>query len=259
MFVPTDADPRVLSRLRDLGAEIEICHRSSGDAGDPTYLRLLEDLAAGAVPFTCQGNLNGLVIEGGETLGYEIASDLAAEDEGPLDHVVVQVGGGALGERLHASLRRGFRARRCSPGDARLHTVQTAGDHPLERAYRLVREHLGGESTPAGVEAATATRPGTVRSTCGRGRTSRRASPRESSTTRPTTGSPSSRACCRPVASPSSSSEERLAEAQELGRAAGFRADPTGTASLAGLLDLVSEGVVTPTERAAVLFTGVER
>ena len=54
-------------------------------------------------------------------------------------------------------------------------------------------------------------------------------------------------------------SEERLAQAHELGRAAGFRADPTGTASLAGLLDLVSEGVVTPPTRVAVLFTGVER
>ena len=54
-------------------------------------------------------------------------------------------------------------------------------------------------------------------------------------------------------------SEERLSEAHELGRAAGFRADPTGTASLAGLLDLLSQGAVAPTERVAVLFTGVER
>ena len=33
----------------------------------------MRELAAGAIPFTCQGNLNGLAIEGGETLGFELA------------------------------------------------------------------------------------------------------------------------------------------------------------------------------------------
>ena len=33
-----------------------------------------EALAEGALPFTCQGNLNGLAVEGGETLGYELVS-----------------------------------------------------------------------------------------------------------------------------------------------------------------------------------------
>ena len=45
--------------------------------------------------FTCQGNLNGLAIEGGETLGFEMISELAS-DGVELDHLVVQVGGGAL-------------------------------------------------------------------------------------------------------------------------------------------------------------------
>ena len=54
-------------------------------------------------------------------------------------------------------------------------------------------------------------------------------------------------------------SEERLAQAHELGRVAGFGADPTGSSGLAGLLDLRAEGVVRPDERVAVLFTGTER
>jgi threonine synthase len=55
-------------------------------------------------------------------------------------------------------------------------------------------------------------------------------------------------------------SEELLAEAHRLGREhTGIRADPTGTAGLAGLMALVRAGVVAGDERVAVLFTGVER
>ncbi len=55
-------------------------------------------------------------------------------------------------------------------------------------------------------------------------------------------------------------SEDRLAEAHRLGRAhTGIAAEPTGTAGLAGLMALVESGVVRAGERAAVLFTGVER
>ena len=51
-----------------------------GVAGDPTYHRLQAAIADGALPFTCQGNENGLAIEGGETLGYEMAAALGWQD-----------------------------------------------------------------------------------------------------------------------------------------------------------------------------------
>ena len=54
-------------------------------------------------------------------------------------------------------------------------------------------------------------------------------------------------------------SEERLAEAHQLGHDAGFNVDATGSSGLAGLLDLLGAGVVRPDERVAVLFTGTER
>ena len=69
--------PAIVARLRRLGSDVVACPREPGVAGDPAYLRLREELAAGAVPFTCQGNENGLAIEGGETIAYEIASHLA--------------------------------------------------------------------------------------------------------------------------------------------------------------------------------------
>jgi threonine synthase len=53
--------------------------------------------------------------------------------------------------------------------------------------------------------------------------------------------------------------EERLAAAHELGHAAGYAVDPTGSAGLAGLLDLVAAGEVRPDDRVGVLFTGVDR
>ena len=53
--------------------------------------------------------------------------------------------------------------------------------------------------------------------------------------------------------------EERLAEANQLGAATGIPVDPTGSAGLAGLLDLRQSGVVSANERVAVLFTGVRR
>ncbi len=54
-------------------------------------------------------------------------------------------------------------------------------------------------------------------------------------------------------------SEDRLSEANELGRESGFDVDPTGSSGLAGLLDLRASGVVGADERVAVLFTGVQR
>ena len=54
--------------------------------------------------------------------------------------------------------------------------------------------------------------------------------------------------------------EARLREAHRLGReGTAIAADPTGTAGLAGLLELRESGVVAADERVAVLFTGVER
>ena len=50
-----------------------------------------------------------------------------------------------------------------------------------------------------------------------------------------------------------------LIEARELGQRAGFHADATGTAGLAGLAQLLAGGVVSRDERVAVLFTGTER
>src|SRR5205823_3764315 len=69
VFVPVDADPAVVARLKELHAIVTACPRDDGVPGDPTYHRLEQELRSGALPFTCQGSQNGLAIEGGLTLG----------------------------------------------------------------------------------------------------------------------------------------------------------------------------------------------
>jgi threonine synthase len=126
VFVPVDADEAVLERLEALGADVTVCPREPGVPGDPTVHALRVALAAGALPFTCQGDLNGLAVEGGQTLAFELAD--AAVD---VDRVVVQVGGGALA----SAVAEGLRLRGLQP---RIDTVQTEGAWPLKRAYDAV-------------------------------------------------------------------------------------------------------------------------
>ncbi len=257
VFVPVDADPVVMGGLRELGADVVVCARTPGEPGDPAYAGLRSALAAGALPFTCQGSENGLVIEGGETLAYEIASDLAA-DGMALDHLVVQVGGGALAsaclQGLDEAVELGALDRR-----PRVHAVQTTGGHPLERAYARVRKVLPASPGPAEIAAAM-----------------HDAATHRSGFMWPWEGEPRSiatgilddetydwRAVVDGMLStggrPLVVSEECLGRAHDLGRAAGYPVDPTGSSGLAGLLDLVAAGDVSPDDRVAVLFTGVER
>ncbi|MEP7194687.1 MAG: pyridoxal-phosphate dependent enzyme, partial [Actinomycetota bacterium] len=126
-------------RLKDLDARVTVCPREPGLPGDPTYHRLRRALTQGALPFTCQGNENGLAIESGFTLGYEMAEALAGGP--PLDHLMIQVGGGALAsaciEALGETVLLGSLAR--AP---RYHAVQTMGAAPLSRAFELVAARL---------------------------------------------------------------------------------------------------------------------
>lgn len=134
VFIPPDADASVKARLKELGAEIAICDRRPGEAGDPCYLRFREAVAAGAIPFGVQGTDNGLAIEGGRTLAFEMAEDFGRIGAAP-DALFVQVGGGALASALAQGLAIA-RANGLLPALPRLIAVQTAGCAPLARAWQ---------------------------------------------------------------------------------------------------------------------------
>ena len=257
VFVPTDAEPAVVDRLRSLGAEITVCPREQGVAGDPTYHRLQAAIANGALPFTCQGNENGLAIEGGETLGYEMAAALA--DQRGLDHVVIQVGGGALASAVAQGLSEAvaFGVLASMP---RVHTVQTAGAWPLARALEKVAARLPANAGPTEVREAV-----------------QYAASHRADFMWPWETVPHSlahgilddetydwvalvEAMLATGGQALIVDEDEIAEANVLGaEATGIGVDPTGSAGLAGLARLCRLGDVGQVERAAVLFTGARR
>jgi len=283
VFIPTVADPKVVARLRRLEAELTICPREEGLPGDPTYRRLRQAVRQGALPFTCQGSDNGLTIEGGKTLGYEMVSVLAEERQ-LLDRVFVQVGGGALAsaviQAFQDAVRLGVLARL-----PRIHAVQTRAVQPLARAYdgvadrivdRIVQEHGRRPAPPDGAREradlilASAAAPLVEEEL-------RDAVTHRSEFMWPWEQEPRSvaggiiddetydwaavvRGMIMTGGYPVAVSEETLLEANGLARSAtGINVDPTGSAGLAGLLELKRKQEVGAEERVAVLFTGVQR
>jgi threonine synthase len=272
VFIPPDADANVVARLTSLGASVDICERQPGIPGDPTYHRLAEALARGALAFTCQGNLNGLAIEGGETLGYELVDELRVGGH-RFDHLVVQVGGGALA----ASCARAFADAHALGAIAdlpRLHTVQTQGAFPLRRAYRrvtarLVRRLGLSNPSPAALREAVATASGRDELAWIARHRSRFMWPWETEPHSVATGILDDEtydwmavvtAMLETGGEPIVVDEGTLTRANGLAvEATGIDVDPTGSAGLAGVLALLQRGVIGADETVGVLFTGIRR
>jgi threonine synthase len=245
VFVPAGADPALLARLDELGARVTVCRRD-GRPGDPAYRALLRALEDGALPFTCQGNLNGLAIEGGETLGWEMVSAGAV-----LDRVVVQVGGGALASACMQAFAEAV-ALGALGARPRVDTVQTEAAWPLRRAFDEMRQGPPEQAL-------------------------RFASHHRSAFMWPWESVPRSvahgilddetydwhavvRAMLATGGRPIVVDEQRLRAANRLAtELTTVDADETGTAGLAGLAALIEAGDVAPDERVAVLFTGIRR
>ena len=236
VFVPTWADDSVIARLRELDAQIEVCPRGDDEPpGDPCVLRLREAVAAGAIPFSCQGPDNGLTVDGGRTLGYELA-----DAHVPLDHLVVQVGGGALASSVAQGLTDAV-ALGAIASMPTIHVVQAEVHAPMVRAWQRrrpdARHHRGdvmwpweppGTSVATGILDDEAYDWAAVLD-----------------------------ALQRTGGTAITVSEDELRSANERGRAAtGIEASTTGTAGLAGLEALRRAGAINPDDKAAVLFTG---
>jgi threonine synthase len=135
-FVPADVDPHVAGLLAARGAVVEKIPRGATGAGDPCYLAFQAAVAEkGWLPFACAGNDNWSNIEGGSTLGWELVLQMAERSE-PLEHVVIQVGGGALARAVAQALEEADRLG-LIPRLPRLHVCQPAGGFPFVRAWLL--------------------------------------------------------------------------------------------------------------------------
>lgn len=254
VFVPPDAEAAVLDRLHRLDARVVACPRRPGERGDPCVQRFHEALAGGALPFCCQGSENGLTIDGGQTLVLEMIASGAP----PLTDLVIQVGGGALASACMQAYARAAASGWLKAPPPRIHTVQTEGAAPLARAWSRVRERAQREGT--GFDAALA------------------AAARERSSAmwpwEPVVPSIAGgilddetydwAAVLRGMAATGGTTvvvdEATLAQAQTLAReTSGIGASATGTAGLAGLVQLRRDGVIAAGARVGVILSGVQR
>ncbi len=133
VFIPTWADQAIVDVLQSNGALIEVCPRRPEESGDPTYLRFLEAVSEGATPFSVQSTATPTTLDGGRTMGWELADQLVAVQATGTVNVFIQVGGGALASATWAGL---VEALGTTPGiQPVLYTVQTEACAPLARAW----------------------------------------------------------------------------------------------------------------------------
>lgn len=253
VYVPVNAEAAVVDRLHALGATVVTCARQPGEQGDPCIHRFHEALRAGALAFCCQGNENGLTIDGGETLVYEMLSANAP----PLDDLVVQVGGGALASACMQAIARVVASRRPTRVP-RVHTVQTHGASPLHRAWTRVAKLHGnaGETADQRLTYAAAHR-------------SEFMWPWEETPHSIAEGILDDEtydwvAVLRGMAATGGTTvivdEETLEETNQLAlEKTGIRVSHTGSAGLAGLMQLRRDGLIAKGARVGVLFSGVRR
>jgi threonine synthase len=287
VFVPVWAEASVIARLTALGASIETCERRDADPpGDPCHRRFREAVRAGALPFSVQGSENGLTIDGGMTLAFELAEQSALA---PIDRLMIQAGGGALASAMVQGLTWARDLGRIARLPA-IHAVQTEGGFPLIRAWRrvvraLVSE-LGGAVVPgadlatdidASLADASAARwlsvnanPAAIdRALVAAARDRPRfmwpwdTEPRSAATGILDDETYDWLAVVRGMLQtggwPVIASEANVLEAYREGRGASIRASATGAAGLAGAMTLAQAGLLDRHHRVAVLFTGVDR
>ena len=232
VYVPTWMDDAFGDRLDELGARIHRCERRADDPpGDPAMLRFREASWAGAVPFTVQGPENGMCLDGGRTIGWEIAEQAADH------HVDARPGADPGGRgsvrrmrRWRAGRRRSTRhragrglcaTRRDLGADHRdrpSRALLVAGDASMARTAFAGRRHLDDETYDWVADVAVMAESG---------------------------------------GAPIVALESDIVAAHELAARAGFAASPTGTAGLAGLLAIRDE--LRPSDRVAVVMSGVAR
>ena len=247
VFIPVWAHPPVVKQLRRLGARIHVCERRDGEHGDPCMRRLNERVAEGARAFSVQASTERWVLDGAKTIGWELAEVLT---HAQVDHLFVQVGGGALLTSCAAGL---LEARRLGKLDSvpGVFAVQSAGCAPFDRAWRGIRAQGGVDARleDAARRAAELMVPWPAPSSAATGILD--------DETYDWLGV--ARALLLTGGDSIVATEGEVHEAQVRASAAGFTVDATGTAGYAGALAAIRAGRIDVSSSAAVLMTGVRR
>ena len=247
VFIPTWADPKVVSALDNLEATIHVCERQANESGDPCMLRFQEAVEGGALPFGVQATENLWTLDGGRTIGWELADQLGADS---VDNVLVQVGGGALLTSCAIGLLEGaalgplghvprvwaVQAQQCAPFEKAWSQIPAAAsvDERLSLAEQQAEQLMTPWPDPS--SAATGILDDVTYDWLG-----------------------VARALLLTGGSSVVASEDDIESANQRVRAAGYNSDHTGSAGYAGLLAALRERTIAPTDKTAVLFTGVRR
>ncbi len=247
VFIPTWANAAIVAELESLGAQIHVCERKKDQLGDPCMIQFHKAIESGALPFGVQATENILTLDGGRTIGWELAEAL---EENPADDLFIQVGGGALLTSCAIGLFEAAQFRRLSKVP-RIWAVQAEGCAPFDAAWKKIpkektvsevieycQEHQSELMTPWANPTGLATGIldditydwiGVVRSlllTNG--------------------GSVVAR-------------EEQVAQASDLVPSLGIQTEPTGAASVAGAINSYESGQIGGQTTIAVLLTGKDR
>ncbi|MEO1058650.1 MAG: PLP-dependent lyase/thiolase [Actinomycetota bacterium] len=245
VFVPTWMDPAFGAQLRELGAVVHRCPRLDGDPpGDPAMLRFREAVEGGAIPFTVQGPENALCLDGGRTIGWEIAAACVDAGEPLPDWAMVQVGGGAFAGSLAAGV--------AVAGGIGLHPVQTRGCAPLDRAWCGAASRLRGVThVPREVAAdwASVMTPWANPQSLADGLLD--------DETYDWIAVMNGQLATDPPGRPIVVTEEQVVEAHQMATAGGYRVSPTGSAGLAGAL--ATQERLEPASRLLLVMSGVSR
>lgn len=267
VFIPAWADPVVVDLLESLDARVEVAERRAGEHGDPAYLRFVDAVGSGSVPFSVQGSSTPTTLDGGRTIGWELADQLAGAP-GRV-RIFVQIGGGALASAAWKGLREGRPS-----GSVVLHAVQVEACAPLPRAWRLVTDDLASELSFD----MTDDTPARARVLDGRGTEAQQLmsehADRYMRPWDPVGGSAATgilddvtydwRTVVGPMIEeggwPVVVTERQILEANRLGREhTGIDVDATGTAGLAGLLEQSTRDTIERDDQIVILFTGIRR
>ena len=247
VFIPTWADPKVVSALDNLEATIHVCERQADESGDPCMLRFQEAVEGGALPFGVQATENLWTLDGGRTIGWELADQLGADS---VDNVLVQVGGGALLTSCAIGLLEGaelgplervprvwaVQAQQCAPFEKAWSQIPAAAgvDERLSLAEQQAEQLMTPWPDPS--SAATGILDDVTYDWLG-----------------------VARALLLTGGSSVVAGEDDIESANQRIRATGYNADHTGSAGYAGLLAALRQGTISPTDTTAVLITGVQR
>ncbi len=269
VFIPTWAEQPVVDKLDALGAHISVEERREGEVGDPTYLRFLEAVEGGATPFSVQGTVTPTTIDGGRTMGWELADQLAEHDVTGTLRVFIQIGGGALAAATWKGLVQGLGENGAAITPV-LHAVQTEACAPLPRAWELLTRPVSAASWPERADRIVSS-PGAESDLI------------ENLVARPddymwaweevgmsaASGilddvtydwQPVVKAMLKSGGWPVVVTEEQVVKVHEAAHATTtIDVEPTGTAGLSGVLDDDTRRAMDPTDTVVALFTGVTR